>query len=232
MGCDPSLGILCAHVARQRQDARLIWLSASSRASLAAVKVGEAHLAGSHLHSQGNNEYNVADAKQTLVHTGGLVIAFATWEQGFVVAKGNPKNLRSVADLARPDVRLINRDEGSGCREFLDALLSEAGVAPESLQGYHRTVKGHLAVARSVGSGGADAGVALRAVAHALGLDFVPLAEVRFDFVIPHDLLEHPAVSATLDVLQSRALREELESLPGYDLTHMGEVVAEIAATN
>jgi molybdate-binding protein len=81
-----------------------------------------------------------------------------------------------------------------------------------------------------VASGGADAGIAIEAAADVYGLDFIPLAEVRFDFVIPADHLEHPAVALLLDALQTRALRDELRALPGYDVDEIGSIREEIAA--
>lgn len=231
LGCDPSLGLVSAHLARRSGEARLLWLSAGSTAALAALARGEAHLAGTHLADPATGEYNLPQARQALARTGGLVIAFATWELGLVVAPGNPKGLRSLADLARPGVRIVNREPGSGARALLDHLLARAGIPPTAIAGYDRTVTSHLAVARAVASGGADAGIALRATARLLGLDFVPLDEARFDLVVPRDLLDHPAVALLLDLLQSPALRAELAALPGYDVTHLGTVRADLPAS-
>jgi molybdate-binding protein len=147
-----------------------------------------------------------------------------------VVARGNPKGIRSAADLARDDVRLVNREAGSGSRALLDALLANAGVPPSAVAGYQGTVRSHFEVACVVASGGADAGISLAAAAETYGLDFIPLAEVRFDFVIPRDHAEHPAVALLLEALQTRALRDELRALPGYDVDKMGAVREEIAA--
>ncbi len=230
LGCDPSLGILSTHVARHRPDARLRWLGASSQAALDAVVKGEAHIAGSHLRDHESGVYNVPQASRALAFTGGVVVAFARWEQGFVVPPGNPKELRTVADLARPDVRLINREQGSGSRALLDDELAQADIPADAVVGYGRIVGSHLAVARVVAAGGADVGIATRATAQALGLDFVPLAEVQFDFLIPHDHLEHPAVALVCELLQSEALRTELAMLPGYDVTRIGSVVAQVPA--
>jgi molybdate-binding protein len=182
----------------------------------------------SHLPDRASGDFNVAQARRVLARTGGLVVTYASWEQGFVVPPGNPKGLRGVADLARPEVRLVNRELGSGSRALIDELLAGARVPPSALSGYDRVVTSHLAVARAVGSGAADVGIGLRALAHACGLDFVPLADVRFDLVIPRDHLEHPAVAVLLEVLQSRALRTELAALPGYSVGRMGTALADL----
>ncbi|MBX5491650.1 MAG: helix-turn-helix domain-containing protein [Chloroflexi bacterium] len=230
LGCDPSLGILAAHLARYQREVRLLWLPATSQAALDALANGRAHVGGTHLRDPDSEEHNVPQARAALRSIGGVVVAFARWEQGLVVAPGNPKGLRGVEDLARPDVRLINREPGAGTRRLLDELLARAGVPPRAVSGYERLAPSHLAVARTVAQGSADVGVALRATARALGLDFVPLAEARFDLVIPRDHLQHPAVALLLDVLQSRPLRAELAALPGYDVSATGTVIADLPA--
>jgi putative molybdopterin biosynthesis protein len=233
LGCDPSLGIVAAHMGRlSRRDevGRLAWLEAGSQAALDSISRGTAHLAGSHLRDAGTGDFNVPQARRALAGTGGIVVAFSRWEQGLVVAPGNPKGLRQLADLARPDVRLVNRETGAGSRHLLDQLLAQAGIPSSAVSGYDRSVSNHFEVACAVATGGADTGVALAAAAEAYGLDFIPLAEVHFDLVIPGDHLGHPAVVALLEVLQSRALRDELRALPGYDVDALGTVRAEIAA--
>jgi putative molybdopterin biosynthesis protein len=233
LGCDPGLGIVAGHMARLaggREGGRLSWLEAGSAASLAAVAGGTAHLAGTHLRDGETGEFNVSQASRALAAVGGVVVAFARWEQGFVVAPGNPKGIRSAADLAREDVRLINREPGAGSRSLLDQMLVGAGVPPAAVRGYQRVVASHFEVACTVASGGADAGIGLAAAAEAYGMDFVPLAEARFDVAVPADHLAHPAVALFLEALQTRALRQELRLLPGYDVDEMGTVRAQIPA--
>lgn len=233
LGCDPSLGIVGRHMARLARSGapgHLAWLEAGSQAALDAVTAGTAHLAGAHLLDRASGEFNLPQARQALSHTGGIVVAFARWEQGLVVMPGNPKGIRTAADLARRGVRLVNREPGAGSRTLLDDLLAAAGVSRDAVNGYERTVATHFEVACAVASGGADTGIALVAAAEAYGLDFVPLAEVRFDFILPADHLAHPAVALLLEALQSRALRDELHALPGYDVREMGAIRAEFAA--
>jgi molybdate-binding protein/DNA-binding XRE family transcriptional regulator len=224
LGCDPSLGILCAHLSGQSVDTRLLWLSASSQAALDAVAAGEAHLAGTHLRDPDSPSFNLFHARRALAQTGGLVVEFARWEEGLVVPRGNPKGLRRVADLARTDVRVVNRELGSGSRALLDDMLERAGIPGARVAGYTRLVGSHMAAAAAVASGGADTAIALRAAALALGLDFVPLDEMRFDLVIPRTHLTHPTVAYLLELLQSATLRAELSALPGYDVSGMGTI--------
>ncbi|GIW05981.1 MAG: hypothetical protein KatS3mg060_0786 [Dehalococcoidia bacterium] len=228
LGCDPSLSIVAAHLARQRSDVRLLWVSAASETALATVAAGEAHVAGSHLWDPAARTFNVAHAERALAGIGGIVVRYASWELGFVVPPGNPKGVRSVADLAGTGVRIVNRELGAGSRTFLDDRLSELGAPPTAVLGYDRVVPSHLEVARAVASGAADAGIALRATADVFGLDFAPLTEAQFDLTIPRDHLDHPAIGILLEVVQSARLRDELRTLPGYEVSQLGKVVAKV----
>ena len=229
MGCDPSLGMLAAHLAVRHPEARLRWLPTASQPALDAVAAGDAHLAGTHLPDPIGSDYNVAPARRALASTGGLIVRFARWELGLAVARGNPLGIHGVADLARASVRMVNREPGAGSRALLDALLVRAGVPTDKVAGYEHLARSHWAAATAVASGGADAAVTLRANAQAVELDFVALDEVWFDFVIPRHHLSHPAVATLLELLQSAALRAEIGSLPGYDVTSMGAVRADIS---
>lgn len=226
LGCDPSLEIVAAHVARRLPGHRLTCVPATSRAALDAVAAGATHIAGSHL----RGDDNVQHARRALAGVGGLVVALASWEQGLIVAKGNPRRIRSVQDLGQRGLRIVNRQPGAGSRAMLDELLTAAGMTPDLVGGYDREVPGHLAAAHAVACGGADAGLGIRAAACALDLDFVPLAHVRFDLVIPADQITHPVVAQALELLNGKALRDDLSSLPGYDVSRTGAVVAEVAA--
>ena len=164
LGCDPALGIVAGHMARLargRDPARLSWLEAGSAAALGAVAEGTAHLAGLHLRDGETGEFNVPQATRALAATGGVVFAFSRWEQGFVVAPGNPKGVRTAADLVREDVRLVNREPGAGSRALLDQMLVGAGVPQSAVRGYDRQVASHFQVAGTVAAGAADAGIAL-----------------------------------------------------------------------
>jgi putative molybdopterin biosynthesis protein len=228
LGCDPSLNLLGELAARRGSGSRVGWLARASRSALEGVARAEAHLAGCHLLEPDGEGYNVSHARAALRSTGGLVMTFASWEQGLVVAAGNPLGLSRFEDLARPGIRIVNRGPGSGARQLLDRLLTRAGLEAGALEGYHDEVGGHLAVARAVAGGRCDAGITLRAAARAFSLDFVPLAQVRFDLVVPTWAQDHPPVGLLLDLLQGRELREAVGSVPGYEVGEMGSVVAEL----
>jgi molybdate-binding protein len=154
------------------------------------------------------------------------VITFARWEEGLVVAAGNPRRIRGIEDLARSNVTLMNREPGSGSRALLDRLARAAGIAAKKIDGYGRVAFGHLAAAHGVLTGQADCCIATRSAASAFRLDFVPLRSEQYDFVLHRSTLELAGVQALLDTLQRAALRRKLETLAGYDTSRTGMVRA------
>ncbi len=212
LGCDPALGLLAARVAEDHPRARLTWLHAASEAALAALARGEAHLAGIHLRDERSGEYNAPFARAAL--PGCAVVGLSRWELGFVVARGNPRGVRSAHDLGRRDVRIVNREPGAGARKLLDALLRKARV--RKVRGYELHARGHHAVAQAVALGAADAGIATRGAADSFGLRFLPLSEERFDLVFPAGADDDERVGRLLESLRSRGFQRELGALKGY----------------
>ena len=228
LGCDPAFSILSSHVGRRTREARVICRFSSSFRALEGLASGLAHLAGTHLHNTRQGEANLILAQNSLGNTKATILAFSFFEEGLMVAPGNPHGIRTVADLARSGMRFVNREEGAALRILLDEHLARAGVRTEAIGGYNNLVSNHTQGALMVTYDLADAALGLRAIAAAHGLDFIPIEAVRCDLVIPLDLLEHPAVKMILDVLQTRAFREELASLPGYESSCTGKVIGNI----
>ena len=153
-------------------------------------------------------------------------MTFAQWEEGLVVAPGNPKSIRKVEDLARKNVRFANREPGSGSRALLDEMLEQSrewrGEGPGIRSDRLRSPGGGLhAWCREE----ADVCLATRSAAQTFGLDFVPLHSERYDLVMRKRTMELPAVKAFLDVLQRATLRRKLEVLAGYDTSRTGAVL-------
>ena len=225
LGCDPAFGILASHVTRQSADVRLNCRFASSEKALKCLAAGESHLAATHMHNTGSEQSNVTFAKKLLREISARVIAFTTFEEGLMVARGNPHEIVGVSDLAKENLRMVNREPGAALRTLLDDRLALSGIPAQRISGYTTLVSNHEEGAQRVLHGLADAALGLRAVASAFGIDFVAMETVRCDIVIPDDLMEHQAVRIMLDVLQTRALRDELASLPGYDPRDTGKVI-------
>jgi len=226
MGCDPAFSLLAAHVARIDCKSRIICRFASSHAALDALAAGRSHIAGTHLHSTSGQDSNVASAREKLAGTGGMVVGFSLIEEGIMVAAGNPLGIRSVADLAAPQTRLVNREPGAALRVLLDDELAKQGIPTASVNGYHHEVRTHNQGAQMVACRAADAAMGLRTIASAFELDFVPMTEVRCDLVIPADLVDHPTIQRVLDVMQTRDLRDEISHLPGYSPNETGKTIS------
>lgn len=225
LGCDPAFAILAAHTSRWVAEAKIHCRFASSHLALDRLAQGYAHIAGTHLHNPPSVESNLTLARKYLSGSKAMVVAFSRFEEGLLVAPGNPRRIRTVADLANTGIRFVNREPGAALRILLDERLAEAGLTGESIQGYHNLGLNHNQCAQMVVFNMADAALGLRAVAAAHGLAFVPIEMVRCDLVIPSDFLDLPAIKILLEVLQTRTLRAELSSLPGYAAACSGEVI-------
>jgi molybdate-binding protein/DNA-binding XRE family transcriptional regulator len=211
-GCDPATSVLARHL--QREGVSLVAAPVNSSVALRLLKQKMVHVAGTHLRAEEGKPAVDAQFQK---------FAFAVWEEGIVVARGNPRKIRMVADLARPGVRLINREKGSGSRQLLDRLMKDAGIGTASVTGYDGdTAAGHLPATWRVYSGLADCCIATRSAARAFGLDFLPLNSERYDLVIRRENLELAAVERLLDVLTQAAFRRELDALCGYDTRETG----------
>jgi molybdopterin molybdotransferase/putative molybdopterin biosynthesis protein len=223
-GCDPATSLLSKMVEKM-SGVEVVSAAASSQLAMEWLKQEKVHIAGSHLEDPATGEFNLPYVRRIFPGEEMLVVTFARWEEGLVVAPGNPKKIRGPADLAHRGVRFINREPGSGSRALLDKLLGESGVPAGSIAGYDRVAFGHLAAAYAVVSGDAEACIATRSAAQTFGMDFVPLHHARYDLVMRKQTADLPAVQAFLDVLQRASLRRKLEVLAGYDTSQTGALV-------
>jgi molybdopterin molybdotransferase/putative molybdopterin biosynthesis protein len=228
MGCDPAFEILGQHISRLSAEARVHCRFASSHRALRGLADGMAHVAGTHLHNTGKTESNVVMAGKTLTKGPSSVLGFSLLEEGLMVARGNPLGIRTVADLAQPMVRFVNREAGAALRVLLDDHLRRAGISPDTINGYANEATSHREGAYRLTCNVADAALGLRAVAEVYNLGFVPITAARCDLVIPGDLNTHPTIKILLDVLQSASLRREIDTLPGYDASVTGKIIAEL----
>jgi putative molybdopterin biosynthesis protein len=227
-GCDPAVTLLAEWMARHRPATALTPVTRGSQAALAALLEGQVHAAGVHLCDRKGGEYNLAAVRETLKRRRGVMVNFARWELGLGVRRGNPLELRSIADLARPGVRIANREPGSGARLVLDRALAELKIVPRRIAGYARELSGHLEVAAAIAAGEAEAGLTLRVAAEAWKLGFVPVREERYDLVILEREMDSPPVRAMLDALNSGSFANEVSRLCAYDTTRMGQVIARL----
>jgi len=209
-------------------DRRLASANVGSLGGLVALRRGEAHLAGAHLLDPESGEYNLPYIRQYLPDVPVRVMALVGREQGLLVPKGNPKAIESLGDLTNPEVSMVNRQRGAGTRILLDYHLEQLGLKSQDIQGYDHDEFTHLAVAAAVSSGRADCGLGIAAAAQALDLDFIPLFKERYDLIIPREYLDSALLTPLMVVLEDTAFRELVASLPGYDLSPMGEIIADL----
>ncbi|MBN2099318.1 MAG: molybdopterin biosynthesis protein, partial [Dehalococcoidia bacterium] len=162
---DLALDVLANRLHQQYPERTLSSSNVGSLGGLVALSRGEAHLAGSHLLDEETGEYNISYVKRILAGREVVILHLVYREQGLMVAKGNPKGLKDLADLVRPDITFMNRQRGAGTRVLLDFKAKEMGFDPTKIAGYDRTAFTHLAVAVAVAGGAADAGLGILAAA-------------------------------------------------------------------
>jgi putative molybdopterin biosynthesis protein len=220
-GCDPATSLL-ARMVERLSGVEIVHAPASSQLGLNWLKEGKVHIAGSHLQDPDTSEFNLPLIRRQFANRDMAVVTFARWEEGLVVAPGNPKDIHGAEDLRRKNVTLMNREPGSGSRALLDTLIGK--TSKKDIRGYDSIAFGHLAAAHAVLSGEADCCIATRSAAHTFGLDFVPLRSEQYDFVLHRETFRLAAVEALFDALQRASLRRKLETLAGYDTSQTGVV--------
>ncbi len=222
---DLALDILADQLRRIRPDRSLNSLHAGSMAGLHALALGEAHFAGCHLLDAATGAYNIPAIQRQLSHLPVVTLAFVRRDQGLLVRRGNPKRVRSLLDLTRPDVIFVNRQSGSGTRLLLDYHLQRLRIDPAAIRGYDREEFSHLTVAAAVKNGSADAGLGILAAARALDLDFIPLFQEDYQLVLPRAHFESSLLAPMLAIIESADFRQTVAALGGYDVSSMGEIV-------
>ncbi len=227
---DLTLDLVAQYLASPRDQSRarrFVSANVGSLGGLVALRRGEAHLAGSHLLDPLTGEYNLTYLRQYLPDEPVQLIAWVGRLQGLLVQPGNPKQIQSLADLVRADVRFVNRQRGAGTRVLLDFHLAQLAIQPEQVQGYEQEEYTHLSVAAAVASGRADCGLGIMGAARALALDFIPLYTERYDLVIPCRYLQGSLLTPLLDLMDSSDFKKAVQSLDGYDVTQMGKIMVE-----
>ncbi|MGH7872862.1 MAG: substrate-binding domain-containing protein [Candidatus Binatia bacterium] len=215
---DPSLGILHDLYEAQTRPASFFLTTVGSSGGLSAIRDGVADCATAHLEDKREREdSSPRDA---------IVVELFYRELGLLVPPGNPRTIRSVRDLARPKLRLINRQAGSGTRIYLDRELTRARVNSNKLSGYETVVSTHLEVGFRILKGDADVGLATRTAAQLLGLEFLPLTRERFDLLIPREGFFSNGIQTLLSIVGSREFRDRVDALGGYDVSESGRIIS------
>ncbi|RDU37774.1 excisionase [Neobacillus piezotolerans] len=194
---------------------------------LMMVYRGQADIAAMHLLDPTSQQYNLPFIHQLFVYETISVIRLASREQGFIVAKGNPKGIIGFSDLTRKDIRFINRQKGSGTRFLLDSKLLASGIAPADINGYENEEWTHLSTASHISRGAADAAFGIRSAASHLGLDFIPVAKEQFDLVFRWTDENRETLGKLASYIQSENFKRSLSNLEGYDISELGAKIYE-----
>lgn len=197
----------------------------NSLESVSALSHGECDLAGFHV-PLGRFQVPAAERYRPLLRPAEhCLIHLATRTQGLFVANGNPKHIRGIADLRRPELRFVNRPDGSGTRMLTELLLASASIRPQEVNGFDSAEFTHAAVAAFIASGMADVGIGVQTAAVRFGLRFLPLVQERYFFAVKRASVDLPAMQRILKLLRSAELKRSFAALEGYDVAQTGSVL-------
>lgn len=219
---DFSLDVIRDIIKKRAPAMDLISTHIGSLSGIIAMQKGVTDLCTTHILDEKEKVYNIPVIRKYLGTRPALLINVAKRIQGLVVAKGNPKGIKGIADLARSDVRFVNRQVGSGTRILLDAMLDEAHMDGESIRGYEREESTHAAVGVLVREGTADVGMAIYPIARLFGVDFMPLVEEEYDLLVAREFVEDARFSVLMDAITSPEFAARLKEFGGYTTDQTG----------
>lgn len=223
---DNILDVLASFLKKKYPTFSLSSTHVGSMGGLVAIKRREAHIAGTHLLDEETGEYNVPFIKRLLSDNKIILINLVHRQQGLLVLKGNPKNIKGFEDLLRDDITFINRQSGSGTRLLLDKYLKDLKIDPKKIRGYGQEEYTHMTVASGVLNGIADTGLGIYAASKSLGLDFIPIAKERYDLAVPEEFYKLDITQKLLEIIRNdMEFRETVKKLGGYDTADMGKII-------
>ncbi|MGC7872851.1 substrate-binding domain-containing protein [Desulfosporosinus sp. SYSU MS00001] len=228
-GQDIVLDILTRYLEKQFPHVRFLRRYVGSIDGLMSLYRGLANAVAVHLWDSDSDDYNLPYVRRILPGHPTYIINLLFRVEGFYVAKGNPKNILTWSDLTKPGVRFVNREVGSGARVLLDEQLRLLKIRRQDILGYGDEEMTHLAIASKIARSEADVGLGIEKVAMQVnGLDFIPLKKERYDLVIRQEDLERAHFQALMSILKSPAFQNEVSGIGGYDLSLMGQIIAEV----
>lgn len=227
-GKDILLDILARHIEMHPNGFPALRSYTGSYNGLYALYQGNVHLATAHLWDGDTGEYNTPFVRRMLPGIPAAIVHLACRIQGFYVQKGNPKGIKDWLDFKRDDIKIVNREKGSGTRVLLDENLRLLGIPRKTIWGYEHECTSHLAAASTVARCEADIGIGSEKTAQQVeGIDFIPIQKEKLEMIIIKEDWELPAFQTILQIVRSPEFRAELEGIGGYDLSQLGKIVAE-----
>ena len=225
---DNIIDVLANLLHKGRKAIRISSAHVGSMGGIMAIRRGEAHLAGSHLLDEESGEYNISFIKRFLADTKLQLINLCYRQQGLIVTQGNPLKIKGFEDVAKNNLSFINRQNGAGTRLLTDKTLKDMGLNPSDINGYEHEEYTHMSVAAAIANGSVDCGMGILAAANALNLDFVPVAEERYDLIIPKQFMDDKKIQALLELIRnSDEFKTLVNSLGGYSLRDSGNIMYE-----
>lgn len=221
---DPLLDELADLLHRKDSSFYMASTHTGSMGGIMAVRRRETHVAGIHLLDEEDGTYNASYVRRYFPNGGVRLVECVGRTQGIMAAKGNPKQIAGIEDLAASGIRYVNRQKGSGTRILMDYLCKKADLDVSSIYGYEREEFTHTSVAAQIASGSADAGMGIYSAAKMYDLAFIPVCTEQYDLLIPDSAWDTTLVQEMLEILRSREFACKLEELGGYTLQSPGTV--------
>jgi molybdate-binding protein/DNA-binding transcriptional regulator YhcF (GntR family) len=221
---DLALNILVEMLKHNNKSLEIEVTHAGSLGGLIALQEERADLAGIHLMDEETGEYNYPYVKRILPGREVAIVHLAYRIQGLMYVRGNPKGIKGLTDLKRPDITFVNRQKGAGTRVLLDINLRQLDIHPHEINGYKQEMDTHLAVGTAIDRGEADVALGIEAAARSCNLDFLPLFRERYDLVMPKPAYRSKLFAPLLSTIISDEFREVVNKTGGYDTSQTGTV--------
>lgn len=222
---DLSMDVLHSFLRKTNPNRFLVSSHVGSMGGILAIQKGEAHAAGVHLFDEATGTYNLPYIEKYLRDQDVVLVQLVYRQQGWMVKPGNPLGIHSVHDLIQPGITYMNRQRGAGTRLLFDYLLGQEGLDREQIYGYSREAVSHLSVAAAVAGGTADTGLGIYSAASAMGLDFIPVAEERYDLLLSGSFYRSLEGKELLACIRSEPFALEVEALGGYSCRDSGKIL-------
>ena len=224
-GQDVVLDILANYLQQAGVNTARTYLN--SFEGLLSLYQGNIQVAACHLFD--GFDYNASYVRSLMPGVPAVLVNVSYRTQGFYVQKGNPKNIKGWSDLGRDDISVLNRRVGSSARILLDTQLKRLGIPASNVKGYDKIMKSHLTMAAAIAAGEADLAIGTERISRQIdNLDFIPLLEERFDFVIKKEMMDAEPVRKLMQVLHDPVFRKEISHFSGNDYRDLGKVISEV----
>ena len=224
-GQDVVLDILANYLQQAGVNTARTYLN--SFEGLLSLYQGNIQVAACHLFD--GFDYNASYVRSLMPGVPAVLVNVSYRTQGFYVQKGNPKNIKGWSDLGRDDISVLNRRVGSSARILLDTQLKRLGIPASNVKGYDKIMKSHLTMAAAIAAGEADLAIGTERISRQIdNLDFIPLLEERFDFVIKKEMMDTEPVRKLMQVLHDPVFRKEISHFSGNDYRDLGKVISEV----